>query len=345
MSESVRAVVNTGVGQVEYREIPVPSPGPGEVLIRVRAVGVCGSDIHQWLGPVSWAVRYPVVLGHEFAGVVEAVGPGVTSWKPGDRVVSETAARVCGQCIYCRTGNYNLCPDRKGFGYGVDGAMAEWVLARQELLHRIPDGIPDEVAALTEPMSVAFNAVAVKSRIQPGDTVVVLGPGPIGLLSVHIARLYSPDPLILVGTRADARRLALGRELGADLVLVDGEDDVVETIRGIGDGLGAHLVVDAVGISETVATSLRIVRPNGQITKLGWGPQPLGLSLDPVVAKAVTLQGSFSHNYPIWERVLYLVARGRLRPGPIVHTWPLEEWEQGFKAMKDLAVAKAVLLP
>ena len=345
MTVSMRAVVNTGVGQVEYREVPAPSPGPGEVLIRVRAAGVCGSDIHQWLGPVSWAVSYPVVLGHEFAGVVEAVGQDVTSWKPGDRVVCETAAHVCGRCIYCRTGSYNLCPDRKGFGYGVDGAMAELVVARQDLLHRIPDGIPDEVAALTEPASVAFNAVAVKSRIQPGDTVVVLGPGPIGLLCVQVARLYSPDPLILVGTPADARRLALGRELGADLVLVDGEDDVDEVIRRIGDGLGAHLVVDAVGISETVATSLRIVRPNGQITKVGWGPQPLGLSLDPVVAKAVALQGTFSHTYAVWERVLQLVAGGRLRPAPMVHTLPLEEWERGFEAMKELAVAKTVLLP
>lgn len=340
----MKAVVNVDVGRVELREVPVPQPGPEEVRLRVRAVGVCGSDVHQWLGPVSWNVHYPVILGHEFTGTVDALGPGVEGWQIGQRVVSETAARVCGRCIYCRTGQYNVCPERKGFGYGVDGAMAGYVVVRESLLHAVPPGVPDEEAAMAEPASVAFQAVAVKSRIQPGDTVVVIGPGPIGLMALQVARLFSPHPVILVGTPRDEARLEVARNLGADLVFTD-PDKAVASVRRSGDGLGAHLVVDAVGVSTTVAMALDVVRPNGQVTKVGWGPQPLDVSLDPLVARAATLQGSFSHTYPVWERVLQLMALGRIQAGPLVRLYPLDEWERAFSAMHRLQVVKSVLIP
>lgn len=343
----MRAVVNFSdrPGSVELRELADPQPGRGQVLLRVRAVGVCGSDLHQWHGPVGWAVNYPVVLGHEFAGEIAAVGPDVTEWQVGDRVTCETAAEVCGVCEYCRTGNYNVCPQRRGFGYGVDGAMATYVVARQGLLHRIPAGVSFEEAALTEPASVAFNAIVEKSRPRPGDLIAIIGPGPIGLMALQVARLFSPLYLVMIGLARDEARLELAQRLGADRIVVADREDVVQAVRQLGDGLGAHLVVDAVGVSETLRQSLELVRPNGQITKIGWGRAPVGFSLDALIAKAATLQGSYSHTWPTWERVLQLMARGRIDARAISQTFPLEEWQAGFARMDSLAIAKAVLLP
>src|SRR5262249_29878954 len=154
---------------VELRELPVPEIGEEDVLLQVGAASVCGSDIHQYHGTQSWPVHVPVVLGHEFCGRVARVGKRVRGFKEGDRVVSETAASICGQCIYCRAGEYNLCPQRAGFGYGTHGAMADFVRVPERCLHHIPDSLPFERAALTEPCCVAYNAVAVKSHIRPGD--------------------------------------------------------------------------------------------------------------------------------------------------------------------------------
>ncbi len=188
---------------VELRELPVPELGDEDVLLRVGAVSVCGSDVHQYHNQQSWTVNVPVVLGHEFGGVVARVGTRVRDFKEGDRVVSETAASICGQCVYCRTGEYNLCPRRSGFGYGTDGAMAEFVRVPERCLHHIPDSLPFERAALTEPCCVAYNAVAVKSGVRPGDLVVVLGPGPIGLLAAEMARISGAGTVIVGGTPQD----------------------------------------------------------------------------------------------------------------------------------------------
>ena len=189
---------------VELRDVAVPEIGDDDVLLRVGAVSVCGSDVHQAYNTHSWPVNVPVVLGHEFAGTVAQAGRAVKRFREGDRVVSETAAEVCGDCLLCRTGRYNLCPSRKGFGYGIDGAMASYVKVPARCLHRIPDSLPFELACLAEPHAVAYNAMCVNSTIRPGDLVVVLGPGPIGLLCARMAALAGADPLIVVGLSADA---------------------------------------------------------------------------------------------------------------------------------------------
>src|SRR5436190_9557757 len=234
---------------VELREMAVPEVGEDEVLLRVGAVSVCGSDIHQYHNKQSWPVSVPVVLGHEFCGEVARAGRRVRGFKEGDRVVSETAAFICGQCLYCRTGEYNLCPQRAGFGYGTNGGMAEYVSVPARCLHHIPDGLDFGRAALTEPCCVAYNAVAVKSRVRPGDLVVVLGPGPIGLLAAEMARLGGASPLIVAGTAQDRSRLEAARALGVTHAVQIETSDLAALVRGLGDGLGADLVVDATGTS------------------------------------------------------------------------------------------------
>jgi alcohol dehydrogenase/L-iditol 2-dehydrogenase len=288
----------------------------------------------------------PVILGHEFCGVVARVGKSVRGFHEGDRVTSETAARICGHCVYCRSGEYNLCPERLGFGSGADGAMADYVKVPARCLHHLPDAVSFEKAALTEPCCVAYNATCVKTHIRPGDTVLVLGPGPIGLLCLALAKVCGAGWIGAVGLEQDERRLAAARRLGADRTLVSGQVEVLEVIRALGDGLGVDVVLDASGASRALELALTTVRPGGQITKVGWGTQPLGFSLDPLVQKAVRIQGSFSHNFLIWEKVIALLAAGRLDPLPLVgRVEPFERWQTCFEEMAAGKIVKGVLRP
>ncbi len=327
-------------GAVELRDMPVPEIGADDVLLEVAAVGVCGSDLHQWTCDHSWPVNYPVVLGHEFGGVINKVGANVRGWKEGDRVVSETAAVIDPANPMSRQGLYNLDPTRKGFGNGVNGAMTRFVRVPTRILHRVPDSLPLEIAALTEPCCVAYNAVVNNGHIRPGDRVVVFGPGPIGLLCAAIARL-SGAQVAMVGLERDRVRLDIARQYGCTPI-VDGLSDWVKE----GDGLGVDGAIDAAGVSATLKSAMDVVRPNGWISKVGWGPQPLNFSLDPMVQKNITLQGSFSHNWPIWERIIRLLATGQLNVKPVLGgVWPLAEWHEAFESMHSGKIAKAVLKP
>jgi L-iditol 2-dehydrogenase len=330
---------------VELRDVAVPDIGDDDVLLRVGAVSVCGSDVHQAYNTHSWPVNVPVVLGHEFAGTVAKAGRTVKSFREGDRVVSETAAAICGECLLCRTGRYNLCPHRKGFGYGIDGAMASYVRVPARCLHRIPDTLPFELACLTEPHAVAYNAMCVNSTIRPGDLVVVLGPGPIGLLCARMAALAGADPLIVVGLSIDAQRLETAIQLGATRVVNAEREQVEDVVRAI-NPLGADLVCDASGASRPLDLALALTRPDGQVTKVGWSPDSVPININPLVQKNIRLQGSFSHNYPVWERVIHLLDRRRTLPDAIVGlTSPLDGWRAAFEAMHEGRVIKSVLIP
>ena len=344
----MEAVVNFAPAphSVGLREVRVPDIGEDDVLVAVKAVGVCGSDVHQYESTHSWTVNYPVVLGHEFSGLVARVGRRVRAFAEGDRVTSETAAVIDPASPFARTGRYNIDPDRKGFGYGVDGAMAGFVRVPERCLHALPASVSFETAALAEPCAVAYNTVSVNSRVRPGDAVAVIGPGPIGLCATLLAGLSGASPLVVVGTPADHDRLALASRLGATRVIASGADEAVERARELTDGYGPDLVIDSAGVSASLHLALELVRPGGQVTKVGWGPQPYGFSLDPLVAKAVTLQGSYSHNWAVWEKVLHLLATGQLDPSPLVqYRGGLSSWEEGFVAMHEGRAVKAVLLP
>ena len=330
---------------VELREVPVPEIGPTDVLLAVGAASVCGSDVHQAYATHSWTVNVPVTLGHEFAGTVAAVGRDVRGFREGDRVVSETAAVICGECLMCRTGRYNLCPSRKGFGYGVDGAMAQYVRVPARCLHHVPDSLPFEIACLTEPHGVAYNAMCGNASIRPGDTVVVLGPGPIGLLCTRMAALSGAHPLIVAGLAGDAARLETARQLGATHTVNVQAEDLQEVVRDLAP-LGADVVCDASGASRPLDVALKLVRPDGQVVKVGWSPDEFAVDLNPLVLKNVRLQGSFSHNYPIWERVIYLLDKGLTKAELIVGLKTgLEGWHEAFEAMHTGQVIKSVLVP
>ncbi|WP_273566835.1 zinc-binding dehydrogenase [Maribacter halichondriae] len=341
MSNSI-AVVNFAPekGSVEIREIPKPKIGDEDVLLEVANVGVCGSDLHQWTSDHSWPVNYPVVLGHEFGGHIVELGKDVDGWMEGDRVVSETAAIIDLNNPMSRKGLYNLDPTRKGFGYGVNGAMTRFVKVPARCLHSVPENLAFEQACLTEPCSVAYNAVVVNSNINPGDRVIVIGPGTIGILCAAMATLCGAE-VAVVGLEADKGRLKIAEQYGCHSII----GDAIEWANAQ-DGLGADCIIDAAGVSATLKNALKWVRPNGQITKVGWGPRPLDFSLDPLVQKNVRLQGSFSHNWPIWEKVLSLLASGRLDVKPIIGgVWGLNDWHEAFEQMHSGQVVKSVLKP
>ncbi len=341
------ALVKYGLvdGQVEIRQTDEPECPSDRVLIGVRAAGVCGSDVHLWRNHQSWEINLPLVLGHEFSGEVVAVGADVDGVAAGDRVTCETAAKVCGRCSYCLGGAYNLCPNRLGYGALIDGAFTDIVVARPEILHPLPDAVSWEHAALTEPGCVAYNALVEKTDMRAGDLVVVQGPGPIGIMALQIARIQGAGTLVVLGTGADQARLDIAAELGADHVVNIEEEDPHALVRSLGDGFGADLVVDCTGHSAALQSGMEMVRPNGQITKIGWGPQPLNFNLDPLVQKAVTLQGCFSHTFATWERVLTLLQTGQLNLDPVIGgLYPLTDWHEAFSVMESGASVKSVLV-
>jgi L-iditol 2-dehydrogenase len=331
---------------VEIRDVPVPVIGPEECLVEVKFCGICGSEPHMYHGQLTLLARPPVVLGHEWSGQVVEVGERVTGFAVGDRVTCETAAETCGVCALCRSGSYNVCPERRAFGFAVDGAFTRFVRAKHQRLHHLPEGVSYEAAAMTEPICVAYNAVAEKSRIHPGDIVVIVGPGPVGLFSLQVAKLAGAGTLVVTGTRRDRERLALAKRLGADLTVDVSEQDPAEVVRGLGDGLGAHLVIDCAGVPPAIQQSLELVRRNGQVTKVGWSLQPVNLTLDEIVAKVVTYQGAFSHTWTTWEACLDLMRQGKIETEPLVSkVWPITRWEEAFHKLEALESNKILLYP
>ncbi|MCC7085492.1 MAG: zinc-binding dehydrogenase [Pirellulales bacterium] len=325
---------------VELREIPKATIDDDQVLLEVQSVGVCGSDLHMWTAQQSWTINYPVVLGHEFCGTICQVGKNVKGWKEGDRVVSETAAVIDPESPLTRQGLYNLDPGRRGFGAMVDGAMRQYVPVPARILHRMPAELSFDQAALTEPSCVAYSAVVSNARIRPGDRVVVLGPGPIGILCAAIARLSGAE-VGMAGLERDRDRLEVSKAYGCVPLINNHKEWALEV-----DGLGVDGVIDATGVSAALGTALDIVRPAGWISKVGWGPQPLDFSLDLLVQKNVTLQGSFSHNWTTWERVIRLIASRQLDVTPITGgVWPLEQWQTAFERMHSGEIVKAILKP
>ncbi len=322
---------------VELRTVDIPDVTAEEALLEVAAVSVCGSDVHQWQGTHGWPVEYPVILGHEFAGTVAKVGARVQGFRVGDRVVSETAAIVDPLSPLTRQGLYNLDPTRKGFGYGVDGAMTRFVRTPARCLHRLPQTVSFLHAASAEPCSVAYNAVVNRASVRPGDHVLVLGPGPIGLLCGLMAQLQGAT-VTIAGLPQDQERLTVAQQF-----CMATYDTAPESLGG---PLGVSGVIDATGVSRALFTAMQLVMPGGWITKVGWGPEPFGYSIDSLVQKSITLRGTFSHNYAVWESVLALMAAGRLNLGPLISgVWPLEEWQAAFDAMHQGKIVKAVLKP
>jgi len=344
----MRALVKfrRGDGFTELREVLKPKVESHYALVKVKAVGICGADIHFYRGRYDELLRPPVILGHEFSGVVVEVGSEVKGFAIGDRVTCETHGEVCGECYHCISGNYNLCPQRRGFGYQKDGAFAEYILVPSIRLHKLPDVISFEEGALTEPTSVVHHALAEKGQIKPGDIIVVTGPGPIGILSAQMARIQGAQKVIVTGLTADESRLELALKLGADVTINVEKEDAVEEVVKITGGLGCDVLVEASGEAQPKRDALEMVRKGGQILLVGHGSGKMEIDLDQVTRKEISLIGTWSHTWKNWERSLKLIAAKRIDVGALItHRFPLADWKNAFKVVEDRKALKAIIIP
>ncbi len=335
-----------GPGNMELRETPVPEPRPDEVLLEVKAAGICGTDIH--IRHDQYPYWPPVIMGHEFSGVIVAVGSQVKDYQIGDRVVGEPHTKACGRCELCRTGNIQLCAQKRSPGWGINGAFARYLAMPTHLLHRIPDSMSYEEAAVVEPTANVVQDVLERGRVEPNDTVVILGPGTIGLLSVMAARAAGAGKVIVVGARGDApMRLPKAKELGADEVIQVEEEDPVEAVKRITGGRGADLVVEASGSPHAIASTVHMVRRMGRITQIGLtGRESVSFPWDAASWKVCSIIFNLSTGYTCWDRAIGLVASKKIDVSKIIsHREPLANWEAVFDDLENACGLKALLIP
>lgn len=335
--------VARGEGHVEVREADVPRPGPGQVLIRVRAAGICGTDLHIYHD--EFKTNPPVILGHEVAGEVVAAGPE-TDAPVGARVTTETYFSTCGQCRYCRDGQTNLCLQRKSIGSGVNGGFTDYVVVPARNLHVLPATIDFEAGALTEPLACVVHGVLNMRTVNAGDVAVIAGPGAIGLLTLQVVKAAGATAVML-GTDADAHRLALARELGADYTLNVQQEDAAAHVAAITDeGLGADVVYECSGAGPAASALLPLVRRRGRYAQIGLFGKPVAWDLDQVCYKELTVTGSNASVPSSWQRALRLMAAGTVRTAPLItHRYPVTAWREAFDVFEAKAGVKTLFLP
>ena len=341
----MRALVkyDKGPGLTELRDIPVPEPGTGDVLIRVEAAAVCASDVHLYHDRFAYAA--PLVLGHEFCGVVERLGPGSTGVAAGDRVVSENNPQACGVCSVCERGYPNMCPAKKALGFKSDGCFAEYVRVPSHLLHRVPEGVSSTAAALSEPLAVAVHAVEDRCGIEHGDKVVVLGPGAVGLLAAQVARAEGAGAIIVAGTNEDeGSRFECARRLGFETCNVQREDLVGEVLQRT-DRLGADVVVEAAGAAAAVNSGIGLLRRMGRMVVVGITGEPqVAVNWDRLVAQAATVVFSFSSRRRNWDKAMEYLAAGTVDLAALVtNCLPLDHWHEAFTMMERRESIRTVL--
>jgi L-iditol 2-dehydrogenase len=339
------AVMKTarGEGNVALREIDVPEPGPGQVLLAVRAAGICGTDLHIYHD--EFPTRPPVVLGHELAGEVAAVGEGVTRATPGDRVTTETYFHLCGTCRFCRGGQPNLCPERRSIGSGVNGGFAPYVVTPERNVHVLPDGLSFQEAALTEPLACVVHGALELPKVTAGDVAVVAGPGAIGLLTLQAARAAGASVIVL-GTGVDHRRLDLARELGATAVVDVSEADPAPIVQGMTGGWGADIVFECSGAGPAALGLLAQARRGGQYGQIGLFGKPVAWDLDQVCLKELRVTGSNASVPSAWRTALRLLGEGRVRTAPLISdVFPLAGWEEAFGLFERREGVKLLLDP
>lgn len=329
-----------GVGNVELRDVPEPQAEPGQVKIEVKYAGVCGTDLHIYHD--EYQSNPPVVLGHEFSGIVAECGEGVTDFAPGDRVTARTFFVTCGKCQYCITGRDNLCYSRLSIGSGVNGAMTKYVVVPQKAVFPLPDGVSFLAGALSEPLACVVHAVLETNRPSPGENVLVTGPGAIGLLAMQLVKVSGARVTVL-GTPTDEPRLELAKKLGADEVVVTSQVD--ELAKRYHNG-GFDSVIECSGSAGGIQTALRLVRKAGRYTQVGLVGKSVPVEIDEFVYKEIEFTATFSHVWTAWPRALALMASGAVQAEPLVsHRYPLSRWQEAFEMFTAKEGMKVILEP
>jgi len=335
-----------GVGLLELRQLEVPKIEPNEVLIEVKGASICGSDIHIYRDEHPYWP--PMVLGHEFSGQIVEVGEKVERWKAGDRVVSETRTATCGVCRQCQTGYPQLCPDKRPPGIGRDGAFTKFIAMPASLLHRLPDNVSFDAGAVCEPLAICTTALIETAKIRAGERVVIIGPGPIGQLSMQIALAAGASKVVVCGRAGtDTLRLAKATELGATRVVKVDEENVEEAVMEETGGEGADIVVECSGAAPAIAQSFGLARRRGRVAAIGIsGRNDVPVPWDDAIFKAQQLLFCFSSSWSAWGTALSLLEAGRLNVEALItHRIKLEQWEGAFRDIEEGRAIKVIIHP
>lgn len=344
----MKALVLEQYKRFNYTEVPTPVPGPGEVLVRVMACAVCGSDVHGMDGSSGRRIP-PVIMGHEASGRIEALGAGVDDYAVGDRVTFDSTV-FCNRCDQCAAGNVNLCADRQVLGvscedYRRDGAFAEYLVVPAYICYRLPDAVSYPQAAMVEPLAIAYHA-ATRTQIGPGMSAVIVGVGTIGLLTLQVVRAMGAGPIIAVDI--DDAKLATALANGADFAVNSSAPDALAQILAhTADGAGADVALDATGIEATTELSVRSVRLNGAIVLIGNLAQRVGFPLQWVVTRQLSLFGSCA-SAGEYDECLQLIADGKVDVEALISkAVPLADGHEWITRVYDRepGLNKIVLLP
>jgi len=344
----MKAVVKYGKGKglVEMREVPEPKIKEDEVLIEVKAVSVCGSDLHIYHD--SHPYWPPMILGHEFSGVIAEVGKEVKGWKVGDRIVTETRTGSCGVCYICQSGFPQGCEQKRAYGIGINGAYTKYVAGPARLLHRLPENVPFEVGAVIEPTAICVTSILERSQLQAGESVIITGPGPIGLISLAIGKAAGVKIIGVTGRSVDeGLRFEKAKELGADFTINVDQEDPVKKVLEMTDGLGVDILIETSGGGKAIYQAFEMVRRFGRVCAIGIsGKEEVPIPYDRGIFKALRYDFCFSSSWTAWEKAIALISKGLLPAQKfITHKLPLEKWEEAFHLLENLQAAKVILIP
>jgi len=324
---------------------PIPAYDDDQVLIRVEYIGICGSDVHTFEGHYNVNAEN-LTIGHEFAGVVAEVGKNVTNVKVGDRVTSETTFKICGECRYCKEGQYNLCSTRKGLGTQQDGAMAEYIVARAASCHILPENVSTRDASITEAAACAYHGVY-RADIKQGDIVLVLGPGPIGLLVAQVV-MSRGGRVVMTGLTQDAGRLKIARErFGVEFTVDVLKDDLEGLVNKLTDGYGADVCYDCSGAVPSMQTGMKLLRKQGQYVQVGlFAREVIEVNFSHIIQKELRVTGSRSQNTHDWEPTLKLMSEGKINADKMItHEVGIDEWDKAYNLIKSGEATKVVMHP
>jgi L-iditol 2-dehydrogenase len=333
-----------GVGNIELQEVPEPHAGAGQVVIEVDSAGICGTDLHIYLD--EFETRPPVTIGHELAGLIVELGRDVDGWNLGDRVTTETYFSTCGYCLDCRRGRRNLCLHRLSIGSKEDGAFAKYLRTPASNLHRVPEGLDLEEAALTEPLACTVHGVLETAGVRVGENVVLTGPGPIGLLAMQLAKVAGAT-VVMIGTNLDLERLKLAKELGADGVInVEEVNNVVEAVGEVFGTEGADLVVECSGAAAAAKTLIEVARRGARFCQIGLYGKPIIFNQDAVCYKELVVTGTNASVAPAWPIALKLLVQRQVKASLLItHRFAITQWEKALEVVKNKEGVKVILKP
>ncbi|MEM2560252.1 MAG: alcohol dehydrogenase catalytic domain-containing protein [Candidatus Bathyarchaeia archaeon] len=337
----MKAVVKTKKEPgIELMDIETPSPGPKQILLKVKAAGICGTDVHIYEWTRDWGLPLPLVLGHEFTGIIAECGREVKDFQKGDRIIC-TPYVICGKCVPCKTGKLHLCENAKHMGLHMNGGFAEYVLIPENVggIFRVPESVTFEEAALCEPLGVALHAIEI-SQIKPGDSAIVIGAGPIGILLMQILKASG---VTIIGLQRSQYRLNLARSLGLNVFHPE-DENFKRALKEIGGRVDA--VFEVSGDHTVISKAVEMVKSGGEVILVGVYSSASVFNFTSLIDREISIKASFTHPYQTWQRALSLIANRVVNVKPLITSiLPLDEAIKGLEILREKKAVKVLLAP